>query len=362
MRFKYLISFIAIICLFIVTACGSNTTNTTPNEPQNSSSNNNSSQNSQNAEPEEQVVLRLAHDSAESSLYHIPAVKLAELVEEKTNGSVKIEIFPSAQLGAGRDLIENVRNGSIDMSWIAVADFDAITPVFRGFQFPFLITDYEVAYEVFNSEVAQKAIDELEEYNLKGLGMIEVDLRNFGVSGDTEIRTPEDFKGLKIRAPGNSMLLDSFAALGINATSIPYPDIYNGMQTGVIDGFDTPLVTWWTDGFYEVVDSISIMNWYPWPVVPSINLDTFNNLSESQQQAMLEAMEETKVYLRGVVEEMVPQVKQDLQDAGVTIVEDINLEPFEELVEPIYDDYADEHPIIRETIDTVEQIKAELNK
>src|SRR5690625_2525885 len=132
------------------------------------------------SESEESVTLRLGHVASEDSYFHIPAAHFADLVKEKTDGSVEIDIYSGAQLGGDRDMLENTRNGSQDMGWISLAVFDGITPNFNGIQLPFLLTDRKVANEFFDSDLANEMLGTLEEKNIKGVALVEGDLRQWG--------------------------------------------------------------------------------------------------------------------------------------------------------------------------------------
>ena len=291
MKKRWLLVLLALMMVFVA-ACGSSGgsgTSGSSSAGANSNSDNGSADNGSEATADEpQVNLRLAHVASEQSVYHVPAAEFVRLVEEKTNGTVTIDIYPGAQLGGDRDMLENVQNGSLDIGWISLAVFDAITPVFNGFQLPFLITDNEVAYEAFKSETAKKALATLEEFNIHGFAIVEGGLRQFA-SNRKPIRTPADMQGQNIRAPESQMLLDAFQTLGINPTPMPYPELYNALQTGVIDGAELPTYTWYSDGFQEVVDSIALTNSYPWPAMIVMSDRAYNMLSESQIEAIHEA-------------------------------------------------------------------------
>lgn len=302
------------------------------------------------------VNFRLGHVASEISVYHVPALEFKRLVEEKTNGNVTIDIFPGAQLGGDRDMLENVMNGSLDIGWISLAIFDAVTPVFSGFQLPFLITDNDTAYQAFASETADKALATMDKFNVHALEIVQGGLRQFATNNDP-IRTPADAQGQSIRAPQSQMILDALNKLGMSPTPIPYPELYSALQTGVIDGSEQPIVTFYSDKYYEVVKNISVSNIYPWPAVITFSNDAWNKMSEEQQQAVREAAVETQTYMSTKLIEMEAEALEFLKTNGKnTVVEDVDVDAFKEIMIPIQDEYAAKDPLIKETVDLVRDI------
>src|SRR5699024_5796237 len=102
---------------------------------------------------------------------------------------------------------------------------ESITPVFTGFQLPFVIDSYETSNKANNSDTAQKALDTLDEFDMKGLSIVDTGSRMLG-NNIHPIEKPEDFKGLKLRSSESALLLEMFEALGASPTPMPFPEIY----------------------------------------------------------------------------------------------------------------------------------------
>lgn len=119
-----------------------------------------------------------------------------EIVEEESNGSIKIEIFPSRQLGGDIEMLEMLQNGSLEAGFISSSVFSVSTPVMDGLQIPFLLDSYEVFGEAIQTETAQKMLDRLEKNNLKGLGIKESGMR----------QSPKDLEGLSIRVTKSPLM------------------------------------------------------------------------------------------------------------------------------------------------------------
>ena len=196
------------------------------------------------------VTINLGHVGPAANPYSWATEHFAEKVAEYTDGSVEIALFPGAQLGGDRDLLEGIQLGSVEAGYISLAIWENLSPVLTGFSMPFLIDSYETAYEAQTSDVAARALEEFEDFNIKALAIVE---NGFRVPGNTvrPIRTPEDFDGIAFRAPEAPLLLSMFDRLGAIVTPMPYPEIFTALQTGVLQGQDQFLNTWISHGAYD---------------------------------------------------------------------------------------------------------------
>ncbi|WP_017729036.1 TRAP transporter substrate-binding protein [Halalkalibacterium ligniniphilum] len=343
---KKLWGFIALFGLIFLMACNSELTNESGSNDATAS----------DGENEEAVTFRLGHVTQTSHPYHMAAEHFAELVHEKTGGTINFEIYPARQLGGDLDMLEMIQNGSLDAGLITSGVFSGSTPVMDGLQLPFLIDSYETFGKAVESETAQKMLDSLESLGLKGLGINESGMRQLG-SNVSEIQSPEDFKGLKIRVVESPLMLDIFNSLGASPTPMPYGEIYSSLQTGVIDAHEANLPAYNDENFYEVTEYITLTNHFPFPNINVMNLATFQSLTEEQQTALQEAGKETSLWIVEQLVEVDNGSLETLRESGQNIAELENVEPFIEMVTPIYEQYAEKDPLIAEFIETVNQIK-----
>ncbi|WP_102347236.1 TRAP transporter substrate-binding protein [Bacillus sp. Marseille-P3661] len=344
---KKLLALFTILCLAILTACGgSEGTSSAPSE---SSGGGESSS--------ETITLRLGHVTQTTHPFHLAAEKYAELVKEKTNGQIEIEIFPARQLGGDVDMLEMIQNGSLDAGFITTSVFSGSTPVLDGLQLPFLINNYDVFDEVLKTDTIQKMLDSLEEINVKGLAINESGMRHIG-SNRSEVQTPADLEGLKIRVVESPLMLDIFNALGASPTPMAYGEIYSSLQTGVIDAHEANLPAYVDEKFAEVTEYITLTGHFPFPNANIMNLDKFNSLTPEQQTALDEAAKEASAWIITELKVVDESNLTKLKDAGQNIAEVQDITPFLEKVQPVYDKYSEKHELIKELIDKVNEIKA----
>ena len=150
-----------------------------------------------NGDGQDKIVLKVGHPLTETSHFQVGLEKFAELVDEKSNGTVNIDIYANGLLGQDRDMIEGMQLGTLDMGLVASAPIAQFEPSFGLFDFPFLFRDLDHAYKVADGPIGQDLFQKLEAKGIVGL--------SFGIMASArihngqEIRTPDDIKGLKIR-------------------------------------------------------------------------------------------------------------------------------------------------------------------
>lgn len=269
----------------------------------------------------ESVKLKLAHTGSESHQYHLAAEKFKELAEEKSDGTLEIELHPNATLGSEADVIEQIMDGSVEMSTLAPdSSFANTIPEMNVFGLPYLFEDADHAYDTLDGEIGQELLDLGEEHNIKGLGYWEVGFRH--ITNDTgEIKNPEDMKGLKIRVQPAPVWEMHMKSLGANPTPVDFNELYSALDQGVVNGQENPLPTIESMKFYEVQKYISLTAHTYNPAVVIMNQGVWDGLTEDQQTAVDEAVKETTTYHRELLAEKEDEIIELLEENGVEITE-----------------------------------------
>lgn len=305
------------------------------------------------------VTFKLGHVTQVSHPYHKAALAFKEKVEKKSNGRIKIEIYPARQLGGDRDMLEQIQNGSLDMGLISSAVFSGFTPILDGLQLPFLMENYDVLDKAVKTEEAKALLKGLERINVKGLAFYDAGFRHF-TTVDHPINKPEDLKGLKLRVVESPLMLDIFNTLGASPTPMPYGEIYSALQSGVIDGLEMDLSAIWAEKHYEVAKYVSLSSHFSFPTVNIMNLDKWNSLSEEDQrifkEAAWETIDENHNLLRSIDQECLNKIKEK----GINVHEIDDLTPFKEATLSVYEKYMAKDPLIKDFVEKVEEIKSEM--
>ena len=200
---------------------------------------------------------------------------------------MEIEIVGNGQLGGERDLVEGMQLGTIEMASTANMVLSNFDPRFAVLDLPYLITDYETAYRVLDSDVIQDLQDSFAEQS--GVRVLAYGQGGFRqVIGNVAVNSLADMHGMKVRVPESDIYIDTFSALGANPTPLAYSETFTALQQGTVDAFEiTPAVVL-SAGFWEVCSDMNMTNhlFSPNPLMISENL--FQSLTEEQQDILTE--------------------------------------------------------------------------
>ena len=301
------------------------------------------------------VTLKVGHTLSDTSHYQEGMKKFQELVEEKTNGTVELEVFPNGSLGGERDMIEGLNVGSVDMVLTSTGPMSGFAPEVTVVDLPFLFRDEEHAHKVLDGEIGTDLREKVEgTMGVKTLAWWENGFRNI-TTGDQPVEKPEDLKGIKIRTMENDIHMDSFRAMGAQPTPMSFTELFTAMQQGVIDAEENPVPVIMSSRFYEVQNHLTMTRHFYNPSLLLMSTSKFDSLTEEQQKAIEEAAVEAGEYERQVVQDMDKQYVQELKDKGMKVIENPDLEPFKEAVQSVYEKY--EPQFGKELIDEIRNTK-----
>ncbi|CAM0553634.1 TRAP transporter substrate-binding protein [Vreelandella titanicae] len=288
------------------------------------------------------TVLKLAHAAPESDTQQAAAEHFAELVEERTNGEITVNIFGNGVLGGDQQMISAVRNGLIDIELSGNPNFTGLEPALGAFDLPYIFANREEAYQVLDGEVGQRALDLLDDKNLKGLAFWEVGFRAM-TNNTRPIKTPEDVRGLVMRTNSNESLIEAFSLLGANPVPMPIGELYTALETGTVDAQDHPVGIVWSAGFHEVQDYLSLTNQAYTSLIMVMNQEKFDSLSPEYQQALLSSAREAGDYQRELNIEKEQEILDQMRANGMQIEEEVDTAAFQAVIRPTWDSYIEEN-------------------
>jgi tripartite ATP-independent transporter DctP family solute receptor len=275
------------------------------------------------------VVLKLGHIADPQNPYAQGAIKFADLVKEKTGGTVEIQVFPSSQLGNQRDLVEGLTFGTVDMTMTSTAVFGNFIPEMGVFDLPFIFRDVEHAYRVLDT-VGMETAKKGEERGIKTLGMMENGVRHM-TNSRRPIKGPDDMKGLKVRVMEQPVYIEMMKMLGASPTPMAFGEIYTALQKGVIDGQENPLSHIWTSRFFEVQKYVSLTG-HTYSAEPLlISMIAWKKLSPGQQKSLEEAAAESVIWQRTLCRGLEQEYIDGINKSGTSTVNDgVDLKAFAE--------------------------------
>ena len=287
------------------------------------------------------LTLRLAHVVNEQDGFHIAATKFEELVEERTDGKVNIEIFPNASLGDERTLLEGMQIGTVDMGVITNGPVANFVEEMAVFELPFLFPSPEAAYSVLDGPIGQELLDKLADVNLKGLAYAERGFRNL-TNSERAVNSPEDLDGLRIRVMENPVYTDTFRELGANAIPMAWTEALTAMQQGTIDGQENPVNVIHSFKLDETQNYMTLSRHTYAPAIFVMGMPAWNQLPEAAQAVLEEAAQEAAEHERQVNADMEAEQLAALREAGMEINDAPDMEAFQAAVAPVYEKYGEQ--------------------
>ncbi len=289
------------------------------------------------------VEFKFAHSGSLEHQYNIGAEQFKKLVEEKSGGELKVNIFPQAQLGGERDLAEGVRMGTIEMSSVAAGNLAGFVPELQVFGVPFLFQTREQVYSVVDGPVGKDLADIMLAKGFLNLSIWEVGFRN--ITNDVRpVKTPEDMKGLKIRVQESKIWIEFMKRLGAIPSPIPFGELYTALQQKVVDGQENPVATIYSMKFYEVQKYLSLTGHTYEPALVFANPKWFNGLDPKHQSIIRKAAAEAADYQRKTLAEMDKERFEIIKKAGVEVEENPDKEAFAKATADLYKVLSDSVP------------------
>lgn len=244
------------------------------------------------------IQWRFAIEETIGSVQHEYALKFKELIESRSQGAIEVTIYPYGTLGTSDQITELVDMGVIQFAMASPGHLGKLIPEVQVFLLHFVFSDdEEINNQVLNDNPElRRTFDEL--YARKRLKLLSIYSEGWQVwTTKKAIRTPEDFRGVKMRVMTSPLLLAAYAAYGASPTPLPYSEVYSALQLNMIDGQENPVFAIQEMSFYEVTDWMIFAKQSPFITTSVTNLEFFHGLPAEQQELVLETVEELNGYI-----------------------------------------------------------------
>ncbi|NQT26767.1 TRAP transporter substrate-binding protein [candidate division KSB1 bacterium] len=283
------------------------------------------------------TVLKLAHALDISHPVHKGMIVMAEKLVEKSDGRMRIDIYPSGQLGNERELIEMLQIGSLSMTKVSTAPLESFVPEMKIFGVPYLFRDDAHRWKVLEGEIGKQLLLAGQDYLVRGLCYYDAGNRSF-YTKDRPIESPKDLEGLKIRVMKSITSMSMVKSLGGSATPIPWGELYTALQQGVVDGAENNPPSFHLSRHYEVCKYYSLDEHTSVPDILLMSTVVWNRLSRQEQTWLQEAVDESVIAQRQFWKEAVDEAFRVVQEAGVQILYP-DKAPFREKVKAMHESY-----------------------
>ena len=250
--------------------------------------------------------------------------KFAELVYEKSDGRINIEVFPAGQLGDEKTMYQSLQmgGGAIDMcrgNTNSLGDFGVKKLTLFGL--PFIFRDREHLWNVLNSEIGEEFLREPQEIGTGMVGLFYLDegARHIFTKPGIEINSVEDLKGLKLRVPTTQLMSETFQALGVQPTPISFGELYSALQAGTVDGAEQPYSGYFSNNFFEVAPNYTLSGHTYSPSIVLMSETVFEKLDDEDKAIIMEAAKEAEQYNLASIEKLDGELIEKIRSTGATV-------------------------------------------
>ena len=284
------------------------------------------------------TIFRLGLIAADEHPVAKASKKFAELVKERTNGAIEVQVFPGGTLGGEVEQQDMVSNGTLDMTSIGNGIPASANPQFKLLNMPFLWDSQDQMIAFANSSIQ----DEMNDIYTKKTG-IKVLASNWdqGIRHTLTkdpINSLDDFKGVKIRVPQLPEWVQVWKALGTNPAQIPFPEVYTSLQQGVVDAMECPLYWIYSTSFYEQAQNLILTGHVMYYNHLMINEKKFNKLSAEHQKILVDAALEAGEYETELTRAADKELRGKMEAKGVTFME-VDRDQMAKTVRPVIDSW-----------------------
>ncbi len=283
------------------------------------------------------IVIKLSHVVAENTPKGLASLKFKELAEKKLPGKVQVQVFPNSQLFGDAKELEALLLNDVQMINPSLSKFDRYTKKIQVFDLPFIFKDAKAAADFQKSKEGQDLLKSREDKGLIGLAYWHNGMKHF--SANKEFRVPNDIKGLKFRIQASDVYESFMKALGANGQKMAFAEVYQALQTGVVDAQENTYSNMYSQKFHEVQKTIVETNHGILDYMVVVNAKWWNSLPADIKKGLSEALAEATIYNNKIGQEKNDEAKKAIIDSGkakVVKLTDVQLAEWKKAVAPVY--------------------------
>jgi tripartite ATP-independent transporter DctP family solute receptor len=291
------------------------------------------------------TVIKLGHGLDPSHPVHQAMEFMARRLEERSSRRLRMDIYPSEQLGSERECLELLQIGSLSMTKVSCSVLEGFVPTMSVLSLPYIFRDEEHRTRVLDGEIGRRLLLEGESVWLRGLCYYDAGCRSF-YTKDRPILSPDDLKGIKLRTQESPTSLRMVQVLGGSPTPIAWGELYSALQQGVVDGAENNPPSFYLSRHYEVCRYYSLDEHTAVPDVLLVGTRFWEDLPKEFQVLLQETAWESASYQKKLWKQATEEALFEVQKAGVS-VHYPDKHVFAERVEPLYEEYRTQEHLYR---------------
>ncbi|HWJ03181.1 MAG TPA: TRAP transporter substrate-binding protein [Verrucomicrobiae bacterium] len=301
------------------------------------------------------VTIKFSHVVTPDTPKGQGALKFKELVEQKSSGKIKVEVYPSSQLYGDKEELEAAQAGNVQIIAPSVTKLVGLNPQFQYTDLPFLFPNKEAVYKFFESDANKKLMNSLDKFGLQGVAMWPNGFKQF-TDNKRPLVKPEDFKGLKFRTQAGKVLEAQFKALGAGSATIAFGETYAALQQGTVDGQENTFNNIDTQKYQEIQKYLTVSNHGRIDYIVLVNKKFMDGLSAENRKIVDDSMKEATQYAVKLADELDQKSMDNLKKSGkmqFTELTPDQFATFQKAMEPLYKDF--ESVIGKEILDAAKK-------
>lgn len=290
---------------------------------------------------QEPIIIKFSHVTADNTPKGQGALKFKELAEKKLPGKVEVQVFPNSQLFADDQEMDALLLGDIQLLAPSLSKFDRYTKKLQVYDLPFLFKNLEAVDRFQKGAEGKELLNSMRDKGIQGLAYWSNGMKQLSTI-KPQLQRPEDVKGLKFRIQDSDVLQAQFRALDANPQKMAFSEVYQALQTGVVDGQENTWSNIYTQKFHEVQQSITETNHGVILYMVIANSDWWDGLPADIQKGLSEAMNEASEYANKLAYELNEHDRQLIVDAGrakIHTLSDTDLAEWRKKMEPLWKQY-----------------------
>ncbi len=248
-----------------------------------------------------EIVIKFSHVVAVNTPKGKAAEYFKKLAEERTKGKVKVQVYPNSQLYKDKEELEALQLGAVQMLAPSLAKFGPLgAKEFEVFDLPYIFDDYNDLHKVTQGPIGKQLLAKLEPKGIKGLAFWDNGFKSF--SSNRPMKTPADMKGLKLRIQSSKVLEEEVRALGAMPQVMAFSEVYQALQTGVVDGTENPISNFYTQKMHEVQKNLTLTNHGYLGYAVIVNKKFWDGLPGDVRTTLEGAMRDATTYANQIAE------------------------------------------------------------
>ncbi len=265
------------------------------------------------------IVIKFSHVVAQDTPKGKAAEYFKKLAEERTKGRVKVEVYPNSQLYKDKEEMEALQLGAVQMLAPSLAKFGPLgAKEFEVFDLPYIFDNYAELHKVTQGPIGASLLAKLDSKGIKGLSFWDNGFKNF--SANKPLKSPADFRGLKMRIQSSKVLDAEMRSLGANPQVMAFSEVYQALQTGVVDGTENPSSNFFTQKMHEVQKYLTVSEHGYLGYAVIVNKKFWDNLPADVRTQLEGAMKDATKYANDIAKSENDADLENVRKSGKTQV------------------------------------------